>query len=103
MKASKTQKSRNTAQGADDYKTIPFSSFLNRENKVPDNCQVVSDNDFYGNQNDTFDYAGFAHSKRKLTAHEKKVKSSFVKNDDVKKWIMQSIKSANIHCKVTIK
>ena len=80
MKAPQPKKGRTNAQGASEYKTIPFSSFLNRENKVPDGVQVISDNEFYGNQNDTFNYAEFAHSKRKLVDHEKKVKSSFKSN-----------------------
>ena len=103
MKAPQPKKGRTNAQGASEYKTIPFSSFLNRENKVPDGVQVISDNEFYGNQNDTFNYAEFAHSKRKLQLHEKKVKSSFVKNDEVHKWIQQGLKTATIHCRITIK
>lgn len=103
MKAPKTQKSRNVAPGANDYKTIPQSSHLVKENQIPEGVSVVSDNDFYGNHCDTFNYAEFAHSKRKLSLHEKKVKSSFVKNDEVHKWIQQSVKNASIHCRITIK
>ena len=103
MKAPQPKKGRNVAPGANDYKTIPQSSHLVKENQIPEGVSVVSDNDFYGNPYEQFDFKAYAHTKRKLTAHEKKVKASFVKNDEVKTWIMQSIKTANIHCKITIK
>lgn len=80
MKAPKTQKSRNVAPGANDYKTIPQSAHLVKENQIPEGVSVVSDNDFYGNPYDQFDYKNFAHSKRKLVEHEKKVKASFKTN-----------------------
>ena len=98
-----TKNSVRKSQGDGSYTSIPGSSFLVKENKVPAGVHVVPDNEIYGDPYDQFDYAKFAHSKRKLTLHEKKVKSSFVKNDEVQKWIQQSLKTSSIHCRITIK
>lgn len=86
MKAPQPKKARTNAQGASEYKTIPQSSFLVKENKIPEGVSVVSDNDFYGNPYEQFDFKTYAHTKRKLTPHEKKVKASFVKNDVIHSW-----------------
>ena len=58
-----TKNSVRKSQGDGSYSSIPESSFLVKENKVPANVNVVPDNEIYGDPYDHFDYAEFAHRK----------------------------------------
>ena len=64
-----TKNSVRKSQGDGSYNSIPQSSFLVKENKVPAGVHVVPDNEIYGDPSDHFDYSEFAH--RKISEQER--------------------------------